>query len=917
MFRKLFLITTILAGIFTFQAKADMTINTLFPANNATEVCYDTKLFITFATAPIVGTSGNLKICKVSDDSIVYQLNLQTLPGDTYGPLASGWPYQITLNGKTLNYQPFFVSGNVLEIYPSVRLEYNTAYYVTMTAGFCHDTALNNSPEIADNATWRFTIKSTAPILDHDYTVALDNSGDFCTMQGALDAVANSDTTRTIIRVKQGNYRGVMYIASNKINITLLGENRETTILSGYNREAFNSGSDSRMLLRSYGNNLRMYNLTLHNTAPDNSGQAETIKHSGNQFIIENCKFKSYQDTLCLNGQTYVKNSYIEGDTDYIWGTGTIYFDKCDMKCLSTQSYITQPRCAQNANGIFLVDCNIISPAGLTGCYLGRTTNDSYPYCQSVFINCTMPTSLILPIGWKNDYTATNLRWWEYKSKDPAGNLINVASRLNPGSRQLNDAEAVTWRDVTNVFQYSPWNPKVPADAPSAAWLPQPQSGATGVTSAFLTWSPGGGVQSHMVYFGSVNPPPFAMEVTTNSYMIDQPVTAGGTYYWRVDEKNSAGTTTGTVWSFALSETLDSTPPSPNPMVWAHEPNALNISTITMSVAAASDESGVEYFFTNVTDANHNSGWQDSNSYTDTGLVNNMTYTYKVKARDKSINHNQTDYSSQSSATTKRFECTAMIFDLSGDCQVNLYDYVIFADAWLLPRINTQKIINGTFDSELSPWAVADAVGAIGVMNVAFDSVNGLPAGSALLSANTTGLAVNNHRFYQVFPVTIGNKYRFSGKWKGSLYDPNAGTRRNWSEVFVGFSPDAVPSTFGNNTYKKRFVATGNSGNMNFSSTSDGRFDWEDISASPNNAPAPPTNDIYTADQPYMVVAFNIGGNSEGGSIWMDIDNISVVECLSSAGDINGDCELNMKDLAQIADNWLICTRNPSSECWQ
>jgi len=56
-----------------------------------------------------------------------------------------------------------------------------------------------------------------------------------------------------------------------------------------------------------------------------------------------------------------------------------------------------------------------------------------------------MPALLIFPTGWKiADGTDTaNLRWWEYKSVDPSGNLINVSNRV-PYSRQLTDEEAAT-----------------------------------------------------------------------------------------------------------------------------------------------------------------------------------------------------------------------------------------------------------------------------------------------------------------------------------------------------------------------------------------------------------------------------------------------------------------------------------------
>jgi pectin methylesterase-like acyl-CoA thioesterase len=911
-------------GFSTQSNAANMTISNLSPASNSTEICADTKLWITFDSVPIVSTDPNkhIRIYKVSDNSIVYELKAKPLPKDSYGyPISTNWPYQITVGGTPLNYEPYSVNGNVLEIYPSVRLAYNTEYYVKITEGFCKNASNQNCPDINDNTTWRFTTKAAAPASDHEYLVIQDNSGDFCTMQGAIDAVTDNDSTRTIIKIKNGSYRGVFQLLSTKINVTFLGESKDNTILTAWNRESFNSGSDKRMLFRSRANGLQMYNLTLYNTAikVGNNAQAETIKQSGLKCITENCNFKSQQDTLCINGQMYYKNCYIEGNTDYIWGTGTVYFDKCEMKSVTTGSVLTQPRSGgPAATGYFFVDCALTAASGVNNCYFGRLF-DGYPYAQTALINCTMPSTLILPIGWdrntQNDMN--NVRLWEYKSITPEGALINTASRLS-WSKQLTDADAIYWRDVNNVYQYSAWNPKAATEAPSAAWQPIPADGQTDISSGVLTWSAGAGASSHVVSFGTNNPPPYVAEVSTNTYTIDQTVYANTAYYWRVDEKNGAGTTTGTVWSFITSATLDSTPPSPDPMTWSVEPTAQGISAITMTASTATDDSGVEYFFKNVTDPNHNSDWQDSATYTDTGLDNNVSYSYQVRARDKSMNHNQTAYSVQAAAVTDRFACTTEITsDLNGDCQMNFTDFAIVADGWLDPRTNPEFAVNGTFDLDLSSWVLADAASATGAMTMAFDSINGLPAGSAVVTADTNlAGAVNNHRFYQIIPVTVGNNYKFTGKWKGSLSDGKAAVKRNWIEFFLGFSSDTTPSTWGSNYYKKRFVGVGNGSNINFSTTSDGNFDWEDLSASPNTSPIPPANAIWKATAPYMVISFNIGGNANGGAISMDLDNLSVVEC-SPTADLNGDCIIDFKDIAVIAEDWLTCNRNPADECWQ
>jgi pectin methylesterase-like acyl-CoA thioesterase len=537
-----------------------MVVTNVFPANNAVEVCADTKLWITFATTPIMATSGNLQICKVSDDSVVWQLDLQVLPTDPYGYISTGWPtaYRINLNGLTLNYTPFTIIGRTVEILPAVRLEYNTAYYVKMTSGFCTDANGNTSPAIIDNTTWRFTTKASAPAADHDYTVALDDSGDFCTMQGAVDAVADNDSTRTIIKIKKGTYRGVVYIPPAKKNITWLGEDKDTTIISAFNRETFNPYIDivKRMVVGADADGFRMYNLTLQNTTPDGGTQGETITHSGQTCIAENCNFKSYQNTVLSQGQEYFKNCYIEGDTDYICGYGNAYFDKCELKFLTASSpYQTAAGTLNGTNGFFFVDCNLTGAPGVSNCWYGRFfAGYGYEYSQSAYINCIMPKTLIRALGWKqNGVDTTYIRLWEYKSVEPNGTLIDVSGRMNPGSKQLDDANAIYWREVNNVFSHNPWNPKEVNEPPTAAWQPYPADQATGVLAGgtSLTWGAGAGATSHLVYFGTTNPPdPNSATEQTGTSFATGAMTADVNYYWRVDEKNSAGTTTGQIWSF-------------------------------------------------------------------------------------------------------------------------------------------------------------------------------------------------------------------------------------------------------------------------------------------------------------------------------------------------------------------------------
>jgi hypothetical protein len=119
-------------------------------------------------------------------------------------------------------------------------------------------------------------------------------------------------------------------------------------------------------------------------------------------------------------------------------------------------------------------------------------------------------------------------------------------------TRQLTDDEAAYLRDVNNIF--GTWHPKALGELPTAAWQPGPIDGATGIApeGVSLTWAAGAEAASHIVNFGTNNPPDYAGEQTGTSFTTGA-MLPDTTYYWSVDENNPAGVTLGTVWSFTTS----------------------------------------------------------------------------------------------------------------------------------------------------------------------------------------------------------------------------------------------------------------------------------------------------------------------------------------------------------------------------
>lgn len=124
-------------------------------------------------------------------------------------------------------------------------------------------------------------------------------------------------------------------------------------------------------------------------------------------------------------------------------------------------------------------------------------------------------------------------------------------------------------------------------------------------------------------------------------------------------------------------------PPRPDPMQWQQEPKAVGMSEVIMAAVTADDDNGVEYYFANVTDPTHDSGWQAEPQWVDTGLMPDILYTYQVKARDFSAALNETEWSAAASARTPRFDCTDYpAADLNLDCKVDLNELALVAVQW-------------------------------------------------------------------------------------------------------------------------------------------------------------------------------------------------------------------------------------------
>lgn len=427
----------------------------LFPVNSATSVCVDTTLRINFESPPSLGTSGLIRIYNATTLALYDSIDVSSATQTKQ------------FGGTTYNYYPVLFAGNTAHISLHSKLLYGQSYYVTIDSTVFQGVGAWGG--ISGSNAWFFTTKAAAPASGTtNLTVAADGSGDFCTVQGAIDFVPSGNTTPRTIHIQNGVYREIVY-NNGRNNLTLAGQDRNQTVVTYANNNTFNGGN--RYMFRSTGNDIIMENLTLTNSTPQGGSQAESLRVDGARFIFWNGELDSLQDTILVNssGNTaYFQDCLVLGNVDYVWGQGTIYFTNCEMRSVARATvpngYICQPRNPSGRNGFAFVNCRLTGSDGsFHDEYLARNNhNDATPACQCVFLNCQMSTNNIHPAGWLLDGTSspTNMRFWEYQSTDLTGtNLVDVSQRPS-WSVQLTAAQAAAVRDLSTWF--SGWVPHAP-----------------------------------------------------------------------------------------------------------------------------------------------------------------------------------------------------------------------------------------------------------------------------------------------------------------------------------------------------------------------------------------------------------------------------------------------------------------------
>jgi pectinesterase len=491
-----------------------------FPADRATRVNPDTHLQLTFQTAPFLGNAGQIRIYDAANGRLVDLLDLSIPPGPT-GPTPSpsatytpvpyeygsghftnantkpGTPsgvanatsdkYQLTIIGgftDAFHFYPVIIHDKTATIYPHNNLlECGKTYYVEIDAGvlILRDGSFTG---ISGKTGWRFTTRNSPPASDSErLVVSADGTADFNTVQGAIDFIPDHHPKPVTIAIKNGSYEEIVYFR-NKTDITILGEDRDKTVVFYANNEVFNPHPENVRTNEVPGTfpsrraafaidhcrRIRLVNLTIETTA---FGQAEGLLLNGEEIIVSNVNIVGSGDALQSNGTAYFTDSRIAGDGDTILGRGPAFFKNCELSSIGPFMWIRNT--SANHGNVF-VDCKFIARGNQKTVIARAPTNGgkNYPDSEAVLINCALEG--IDPAGWGPIGGETsNIHYWEYNSTNLKDGTPAEVKLRHPASRQLTmekDAAIITnYRDPAYVL--GGWIPQM---APII--LSQPHSSA-------------------------------------------------------------------------------------------------------------------------------------------------------------------------------------------------------------------------------------------------------------------------------------------------------------------------------------------------------------------------------------------------------------------------------------------------------
>lgn len=357
--------------------------------------------------------------------------------------------------------------GSLTVTLPYIKLSYSTNYTLTVPSGAFTDMAGNAYAGLTLH--FRTMDRPVPTPKKFDAVVAKDGSGDYTSIQAAIDAAPVGRALPWLIFVKNGRYKGHVDIPSTKPFINLIGQNRDSVIitdsrLSGKSTvfpdsAVYSVDPGATVVVKSadcYFENICFENQFGYETV--SGPQALALYTLNDRLVMNNCWLRSYQDTYLttygnVSYRHYLKNCRIEGAVDFIYGGGDVFFDKCLIYCTRPSGgWIVAPSHQAGTKWGYVFDqCTVDGPSSSYTTYLGRPWTGSP---MASFFNSTFKIG-VYPEGWYYKMGAIPAIFADYKSKDANGNFVDLSRRISAYEYDVKDGNGNVISTVTGTAKNS------------------------------------------------------------------------------------------------------------------------------------------------------------------------------------------------------------------------------------------------------------------------------------------------------------------------------------------------------------------------------------------------------------------------------------------------------------------------------
>ena len=433
-------------------------------ATNSAGTSYGSQISFTTLNNIVAPTVSTTSQSQVTNKSFVVSGNVTDWGGANV--TERGIIYSKTNNNPSLDTDTKVSTGNGLGTFSSYvfGVDASTLYYVRTFA--------TNSAGTSYGAVATVNTKATDP--DVIKTISKDGSGDYATVQAAFDAVPDNYTGRWILHIKPGTYTERPTLLAAKSNVFLIGDDAATTIITNNVAAGTTNpetglpyGTSLSQTMAIFGNDFTASKITIANTFVNSTAnteinsatQAVALKTQGDRQAFYDCRILGYQDTYLGNsiGRAYFKNSFIEGNVDFIFGRQTVVFDHCTTYINRQNSVVTAPSTeASTKFGSVFLDCNLTVPTAGTSDFNGTVISNFHfgrPWQnrpKTAFIRSQTP-AMLNPIGWTTMNAGLNPTFVEYGGTGAGATPERLALRGNEGV-VITESQSQIYT-VSNVFK--------------------------------------------------------------------------------------------------------------------------------------------------------------------------------------------------------------------------------------------------------------------------------------------------------------------------------------------------------------------------------------------------------------------------------------------------------------------------------